>query len=109
MVYGQRKRGHDSFAASLISPWIKRSAREGLATGRSNLFSRTHLIESAGTRHSDDRRFACAFLSIPTISPAATVAHEVCLLTHIRELTGHFPIRSTLDYIDRSRLPLQRD
>ncbi|PZW75183.1 hypothetical protein DFS21_11390 [Pseudomonas sp. 2848] len=39
----------------------------------------------------------------------ATVAHEVCLLTHIGELTGHFPIRSTLDYTDRSRLPLQRD
>lgn len=37
----------------------------------------------------------------------ATVAYEVGLLARIKELTGHFPIRSTLDYIDRSRLPQQ--
>ncbi|MGG7632839.1 tyrosine-type recombinase/integrase [Pseudomonas sp. ES1] len=39
----------------------------------------------------------------------ATVAYEVGMLARISELTGHFPIRSTLNYIDRSRLPLQRD
>ncbi|QOJ92781.1 MULTISPECIES: tyrosine-type recombinase/integrase [Pseudomonas] len=38
-----------------------------------------------------------------------TVAYEVNMLARIRELTGHFPIRSTLNYIDRSLLPLQRD
>ena len=38
-----------------------------------------------------------------------TVAYEVEMLARISESMGHYSTRSSLDYIDRSRLPLQFD